>query len=131
MITQLQLINIIINKCSSDTRHGECRMLRFKIIFYRIMGPCNLNVGYRGSVRTFFNPLLTSQCNCSATVLTYFQQNADNYSSSLSSHSVNQSLSFCASNWAAGNKAHSICQFHTASICPPTYLYQYVTWHLL
>jgi len=32
---------------NSDTVHGECRVLRFKIIVFRFRGPCNLIGVYR------------------------------------------------------------------------------------
>jgi hypothetical protein len=34
--------------CNTDTMHRECRMLRFKIMVFRVMGSCCRTGGYRG-----------------------------------------------------------------------------------
>ena len=41
---------------NDDTMHGKFRTLRFKIIVHRVMGPCNLIVGYQGFSEDILSP---------------------------------------------------------------------------
>ena len=41
---------------NSDTVYGECRILRFKIIVFRVRGPCNHFGGYRDFIHDILPP---------------------------------------------------------------------------
>ena len=42
--------------------HGKFRILKFTIIVYRVMGPCNMIVGYRGFGQDILSPCSDGLC---------------------------------------------------------------------
>ena len=42
--------------CNSDTKHRKCRILRFKIIVFRVMELCSQTGGYQGFGQVILPP---------------------------------------------------------------------------
>jgi len=40
----------------SEAMHGKCKILRFTIIIFRVMRPCNLTGGYQGFIADILPP---------------------------------------------------------------------------